>query len=162
VQLDTGTATPMLTPRQLSPVEVDLGGLDDFRTLVSRELDGNLRPATHGITADHRRGVGFGDQNVGSAIQAARARYSETLATATANMTAYVESAEVLIEAIRRVSRNYRDVDLSSAAGSMAVNSELTAAMIAARQAELDALVAARQRAWEIRTRHQTQDGAGA
>jgi len=156
VQLDTGPVTPVVTAPQLSPVEVDLGGLDDFRAFVSRELDRNLRPAAHGVTADHGRGVGFGDQNIGAAIQAARAHYYETLATATANMTAYVESAEVLIEAIRRVSRNYRDADLSSAAGSVAVSRELTAAMISARQAQLDALELLQRRAWEARTRRQT------
>lgn len=163
MQLSSG-AGPPLAPAGLwlSPVEVDLAGLDDFRTLVGRELDGNLRPAADGIVADHRRGVGFGDRTIGSSIQTARLKYHETLSTSTTNLAAYVEAAEILIEAIRRVLRNYRDSDLTSAAGSAAVGRELTGAMVAARQVQMDALEAARARAREARLhRHEFDVAVG-
>ena len=162
MELAPGTALPSSADLRLSPVEVDLGGLDDFRTFVSRELDANLRPSADTIMVDHRRGVGFGDRNVGASIQAARRRYYETLTTSAANMSAYVDTAEILINAIRRVAHDYRDVDLASAAGSATVNRELTAAMVAANQARLDAMIAARERAWRLRTDRLTSEvGAG-
>ena len=136
------------TELRLSHVDVDLNGLDDFRTFIARELDANLRPAVDGIAADHRRGVGFGERNVGGNVQAARRRYYESLATSTANLVAYVEASEILIAAIKRITTNYRDSDLTSAAGSAAVNRELTTAIVAARRAQLEAINAARMRDW--------------
>jgi hypothetical protein len=152
VELATGAALPSSAQLRLSPVEVDLAGLDDFRTFVSRELDANLRPSADTIAVDHRRGVAFGDRHAGPSVQAARYRYQESLATAAANLSAYLDTAEVLIAAIRRIGREYRDVDLTSAAGSAAVNRELTAAMAAAGQARVNALAAARERVWRLKT----------
>jgi hypothetical protein len=152
VELATGAAMTTAAPLRLSPVEVDLGGLDDFRTFVSRELDANLRPSTDTIAVDHRRGVGFGDRNVGASVQTARRRYYETLATSTANMAGYIQTAEILIDAIRQIARDYRETDLTSAAGSAAVNRQLTAAMVAAARARADALDSAQRRAWRLRT----------
>jgi hypothetical protein len=149
---------PTSAPLRISPVEVDLDGLDDFRTFVSRELAGNLRPSTDTIAVDHRRGVGFGDHNVGASVQTARRRYDETLATSTANMVSYIQTAEVLIDAIRRIAYDYRETDLTSAAGSAAVNRELSAAMIAAARARADALAAAQQRAWRLKTDQLARD----
>jgi hypothetical protein len=146
---DAGTASA--TNPQLTHIDVDLHGLDDFRALLARELDANLRPTADGIAADHRQGVGFGARNVGGGVQLARRRYHESLVTSTANLAAYIDASEILIEAIRRIIANYREVDLASAAGSAAVTRELTAAIVAARQAQLDAIEAAQAHAWEQR-----------
>jgi hypothetical protein len=151
VKIATGAALPSSAQLRLSPVEVDLAGLDDFRTFVSRELDANLRPSTDTIAVDHRRGVAFGDRHAGPSVQSARNRYQESLATAAANLSSYLDTAEVLIAAIGRIGRDYRDVDLASAAGSAAVNRELTAAMVAASQARINALAAARERAFRLK-----------
>jgi hypothetical protein len=151
VELATGTAVPSSAQLPFSPVEVDLAGLDDFRTFVSRELDANLRPSTDTIAVYHRRGVAFGDRHAGSSVRTARYRYQESLATAAANMAAYLQTAEVLITAIRKIARDYRDADLASAAGSAAVNGELSTAMIAASQARINALAAAREHAWRVK-----------
>jgi hypothetical protein len=158
VELATGPALPSSANLRLSPVEVDLAGLDDFRAFVSRELDANLRPSADTIAVDHRRGVVFGDRHQGASVRTARYRYEESLATAAANLTAYLETAEILIAAMHRIGRNYRDADLSSAAGSAAVNRELTTAMVAASRARLAALAAARDRAWRLKLDRQASE----
>lgn len=149
--LDTEPVVPSPADLPLVPLEVDLAGLNDFRGFVSREIDANLRPCSDTIAADHRRGVGFGDRIRRGDIEVARQRYKETLAMSTANMAAYIETAEQLIDTIRRVMRDYSDADLASAAGSTAVNRELTAAMEAAGEARMEALSAARQRVWQLK-----------
>jgi hypothetical protein len=151
MRLGAGARTATSTGPLLRAVEVDVASLDGFRAFLAREVDRNLRPAADGINADHRRGVGFGHDNVGGNVQAARRGYDESLATATANLAGFVDAAEILVDAIRRVGQNYRDADLSSAAGSAAVNRELTAAVVAARQAQWAALEAERQRRWRLR-----------
>jgi hypothetical protein len=137
------------SPLHITHVEVDLRGLDDFRRLVAHELDGNLRPAVDGISAEHRQGVGFGTRIAGGEVQVARLRYHACLNSAVANMAAYIDASEVLISALRRIAREYADADLASAAGSAAVTRELAAAHLAAREAEVRALAAVRSRAWE-------------
>jgi hypothetical protein len=158
VELETAGATSSSAPLRLSPVEVDLAELDDFRSFVSRELDANLRPSADTIAVDHRRGVAFGDRHAGTSVQTARFRYQESLATAVANLSAYLDTAEVLIAAIRRIGRDYRDVDLASAAGSAAVNRELTTAMVVASQTRINALAAARERAWRLKSERLVTD----
>jgi hypothetical protein len=140
---------PPTSSLQMTHVEVDLHGLDDFRSLVARELDSNLRPAVEGVCVEHRQGVGFGARIAAGEVQVARLRYHTCLASAMANMAAYVEASEVLISALRTISRNYSDADLASAAGSAAVTRELAAAHLAAQEAQRQVAAAARQRAWE-------------
>jgi hypothetical protein len=151
VALDTEPVVPSPADLPLVPLEVDLAGLNDFRGFVSREVDANLRPCSDTIAADHRRGVGFGDQLNRGGIEVARKRYEETLAMSTANMAAYIETAEHLIDTIRHVMRKYSDADLASAAGSAKVNHELTAAMEAASRARLKSLAASRDHSWGIK-----------
>jgi hypothetical protein len=148
---DTEPVVPSPADLPLVPLEVDLAGLGDFRSFVLREVDANLRPCSDTIAADHRRGVGFGDQINRGGIKVARERYKETLAMATANMAAYIETAERLIDTIHHVMRTYSDADLASATGSTAVNRELTAAMEAAGRAQLASWAASRKRMWQVK-----------
>jgi hypothetical protein len=123
----------------LSQVEVDVDGLTDFRTFLGRELDANLRPGAAGIANDHSLGVRFGADNQGVLVGAARERYFQSLAAATANLAAYIEAAEIIIEAVRRVSTAYGEADLSAAATSDRLHHELNQAFIAVRTAHNDA-----------------------
>ncbi|HEX6871374.1 MAG TPA: hypothetical protein VF163_09785, partial [Micromonosporaceae bacterium] len=121
----------------LKHVEVDISGLDDFRTLLGRELDANLRPAVADINRDHSLGVGFGARLAGGRIQAARRKYYESLTSSVANLSAYVTAAEILTDAIRRVTSRYHDTDMASAAGAARINAELSAAFLHAQKAQL-------------------------
>jgi len=128
---------PPHTELKLTHVEVDVDGLTDFRSLLGRELDTNLKPGVQGITHDHSMGVGFGLRNVGNQVQAARRTYHESLRTSTANLAEYVETAEILIDAIHRVATKYGETDLSSAANSARVTAELAAAFNDAQAAKI-------------------------
>lgn len=98
----------------LTPIEVDIDGLQDFRSFLGRELDANLRPGAQGVALDHLMGPGFGRDIVGVPVADARQRYLEALKASTANLAQYVETAEVLIEAIRQVTSQYQAADLRS------------------------------------------------
>lgn len=138
-------------PLDLTHVEVDVAGLVDFRTLLALELDANLRPAAARVKRDHGMGVGFGERNAGTQVTAARRQYAECLRAATANLAGYVAAAEVLIDAMRRVSDAYLDAD----AGSAELNKALSDALGEAEavRARTDALIEAREQ------RHTVQPG---
>jgi hypothetical protein len=129
---DDSLPSPQLT---LTAVDVDIDGLLDFRTFLGRELDANLRPGVAGIANDHSLGVRFGADNVGFQVNAAKQRYFDSLVASTANLAAYIEAAEIIIEAIRRVIAAYGDADLSAEATSQRLNRELNQAFIAVRTA---------------------------
>ncbi len=137
--MDLGEGAESLphTDLKLTHVEVDVDGLNEFRSFLGRELDTNLRPGVLGINNDHSVGVGFGQRNIGLQVQAARATYHESLRTSTANLTEYVEASEILIDAINRVATKYGETDLSSAANSARVAAELSAAFSEAQSAKM-------------------------
>lgn len=121
---DDGPQLP-LTSMRLTPIEVDVDGLKDFRAFLVRELDTNLRPAAHGIANDHSMGVHFGGLNHGLRVRAARERYRASLEASTSNLAEYIRVAEVLITAIHEVSTTYENTDLSSAASTSKINAAL-------------------------------------
>jgi hypothetical protein len=133
----------------LRHVQVDVESLEDFRAVLGRELDVNLRPNVLNIQRDHGLGVGFGVRNPGGRIQAARQRYHRALVAATVNLAGYVAAAEVLIDAIRRVAAAYRDADAASAARVARINAELDAALLAALGARRKAQESAREQETE-------------
>jgi hypothetical protein len=124
-------------------VEVDVDGIADFRALLGRELDTNLRPAVAGIHADQAVGVGFGHAMPGKQIEAAQASYRAVLQGSTKILATYIAVAEELNAAMQRISERYRDADLTSARMSDAVRTELAAAADTAvqriRMAEIEA-----------------------
>lgn len=117
----------------LTHVEVDLSGLTDFRTLLQRELDANMRPSVAGIYANHGAGVLFGTRIVGDGMKAARDRYHEALVASTENLAHYVRTSELLIAAIEHVTATYRQSDLSAAAIADAINKAAAAQAVAAQ-----------------------------
>jgi hypothetical protein len=119
---------PQLTSMRLTPIEVDVDGLKDFRTFLVRELDTNLKPGAQGISSDHSMGAHFGAGNAGARVRAAREHYANSLQASTVNLAEYIKTAEVLIDAIHRVAAKYADADLSSAATASKVDQELAAA----------------------------------
>jgi hypothetical protein len=129
-------------PLNITHVEVDVDGLDDFRTLLSRELDANLRPGADGVQHDYALGVGFGARNPGDGVQAAAGKYRDCLQGSMANLAAYIDAAEILVDAIGRVSTKYRDTDAASAR----INEELAAAFHDAQEARIVALKLEEQR----------------
>jgi hypothetical protein len=124
---DEGGASLPYTHLNLTHVEVDVEGLDDFRKLVGRELDSNLRPAAAGIQSDHALGVAFGLHNPSQMIRSAQLQYGQVLGDSTRTLAIYINAAERLIEAITRISANYRDADLTSSAMTDVVRKELLA-----------------------------------
>ena len=101
-------------PSGPTPIEVDIDGLQDFRSFLGRELDANLRPGAQDVAFDHLMGAGFGRDIVGVPMANARQRYRQALEASTANLAQYVETAEVLIEAIRQVTARYEAADVRS------------------------------------------------
>jgi hypothetical protein len=142
---------PSYPPRTLAHIDVDIAGLDDFRVAVSHELDSTLKPVAHGIILDHGRGVGFGWHNAGGQVQAARQRYHESLETAAANLTSYIQASNILIEAMHRIGAAYRDTDAAATSRATDVGVELDAAIAAVRQAQSAESAAALQRDWQHR-----------
>ncbi len=112
---EDGDGAPAAAAQALTHLEVNLDGLGDLRQLLRRELDLNLRPGVERITRDHTLGVGFGARNAGAQVQTARERYHDSLVISTANLTAYVQASQVLIDAIHQVTTTYRASDLTSA-----------------------------------------------
>ena len=119
-----GTSLPY-THLNLTHFEVDVDGLDDFRKLVGQELEANLRPTAASIKNDHELGVAFGLQNPSMMIREAQLRYGQVLADSTRTLTTYIAAAEHLIEAIARISANYRDTELTTVAMAEVVRNEL-------------------------------------
>jgi hypothetical protein len=119
-----GPVQPVLTP-----IEVDVDGLRDFRDFLVRELDTNLRPGVDAIRNDHAMGARFGIGHAGAQVQAARLHYADVLRAAAENLAQYVVAAEILIEAIRIVTINYTEADLIAAANSTKVYDDLTNAL---------------------------------
>jgi hypothetical protein len=119
-----GTSLPY-THLNLTHLEVDVEGLDDFRKLVGQELEANLRPAAAGIKNDHELGVAFGLQNPSLLVREAQLRYGQVLEDSTRALTTYIAAAEHLIEAIGRISASYRDTELTSVAMAEVVRNEL-------------------------------------
>lgn len=95
----------------LTAIQVDIDGLADFRSLLSRELDANLRPGSHEILNQHLMGPRFGVGNPGIGTTAARERYTELLKASTENLGAYVRIADVLIDALGDVVERFRGAD---------------------------------------------------
>jgi hypothetical protein len=125
-----GKALPF-TLLNINHVEVDVEGLTDFRNLLDRELETNLRPAATGIQADHMLGVGFGRANPSTQMRAAQEKYRQVLQDSVETLAKYVAVSENLIEAITSISTRYRDADLTASA----LATELNAAIDAARTA---------------------------
>jgi hypothetical protein len=125
---------PERPPMTLTPIDVDVDGLTDFRAFLIRELDTNLKPAADSICSDHGMGAHFGVGNAGTQVQAARKRYAEALEASTKNLATYVSTAEIMIEAIQKVATNYADADLSVAVQSDKVGQELFLALKAGVQ----------------------------
>ena len=141
-------------------IDVDVSGLNDFRGFLVRELDTNLKPGSQGIANDHGLGVQFGVRNVGVHVQVARQRYHESLQNATSNLTAYVETAEIIIDALHRVAAKYTAADLSSAGSAARIDTALSAAATDA----ITARNAADQHANDLETqreRHRMNAGSG-
>jgi hypothetical protein len=109
-----GASGPPQPAPELAPIEVDIDGLQDFRAFLGRELDANLRPGAQHVAFDHLMGPGFGRDVVGVPVADARQRYLQALEASTANLAQYVETAEILIEAIRQVTARYEAADLRS------------------------------------------------
>ena len=80
----------------LTHVDVDLTKLRDFRTLLQRELDANMRPAVARIHRDHGAGVTFGARIPGVGVQAARTKYHDALSAATLNLASYIRTSELM------------------------------------------------------------------
>lgn len=118
-----------LSPLDLVPIDVDVDGLEDFRSFLARELDMNLRPAAETIRYDHGTGVHFGIGNAGLRVQAARKRYANALQASCENLAEYIAIAEILIHAIHLVTRDYSEADLSAAARSSKVTAILLGAV---------------------------------
>ena len=114
------------TPMQLTPIDVDVAGLKEFRSFLARELDTNLRPAAQRISNDHSLGARFGALNQGVHVRAAHDLYDAALKASTNNLAEYVMVAEVLIVAIHEVATKYTDADLSAAASVDKVKAALT------------------------------------
>lgn len=140
----------------LAHVVVNVDSLDDFRALLGRELDANLRPGAESVNRDHALGVGFGARNAGARVQVARQLYHASLATSMANLAAYVTAAETMIDAIRRVSQSYREAD----AGAARANEELAAAFRAAQQTHVATVARARDQEtrWELHRQQPESD----
>jgi hypothetical protein len=102
------------TAMALAPIDVDIDGLDAFRSFMGRELDTNLRPAVEGINNDHAGGADFGMHNPGDQVQRVRQKYFEALLTTVTNLTTYVNLSEDIIQAISLVVAGYQESDLSS------------------------------------------------
>ena len=141
-----GKALPY-TDLDITHVEVDVEGLTDFRNLVDRELEANLRPAATGIQADHMLGVGFGRANPSAQMRAAQEKYRQVLQDSVEALATYVAVSERLVEAITRVSARYRDADLTSAAMANELRVELNAVAAEAQNAFQEKL--AREQAQE-------------
>ena len=131
---------PERPPMTLTPIDVDVDGLTDFRAFLIRELDTNLKPAADSICSDHGMGAHFGVGNAGTQVQAARKRYAEALEASTKNLATYVSTAEIMIEAIQKVATMYANVDLSAATTYSGVGKDLFDALAAGVQDRLDAI----------------------
>jgi hypothetical protein len=127
------------TPMQLTPIDVNVEGLKDFREFLVRELDTNLKPGAQGIGNDHSMGVHFGALNQGVQVRAARDRYEASLRASTGNLAEYIKVAEVLIAAIHEATTKYADADLSAAASVDKVKAALTDAFNTATNERDDA-----------------------
>ena len=121
----TDPLTPSSPSPPLVPIEVDIDGLQDFRSFLGRELDANLRPGAQGVAFDHLMGPGFGRDIVGLPMRNARERYLQALEASTANLAQYVATAEILIEAIRQVTTQYEAADLRSEEVSHALQTKI-------------------------------------
>jgi hypothetical protein len=140
-------------PSPAARIDVDLTGLDDVGGFLSRELEQHLRPMALEIAREQGGDHGFGHRITGGRIVAARHRYQESLAAATANLEAYVEASEIMIEAIKLVATGYRDSDARSAAGPTHAESQLATALRSAWQRQVSSAAAAEAHAQESRVR---------
>lgn len=103
-------------PSQFNPtyVEVDIGGLGDFRSFVSQELDLNLRPGVPDITQDHLQGAAWAGHIPSQSVFEARMRYYQAQQASLNNLGHYITTAEVLIETIHRIMAAYSDREHAS------------------------------------------------
>jgi hypothetical protein len=138
-EADDGDAA-QFTPMHLTPIDVNVEGLKDFREFLVRELDTNLKPGAQGIDNDHSMGVHFGALNQGVQVHAARDRYEASLRASTGNLAEYVMVAEVLIAAIHAATTKYADADLSAAASVDKIKAALTEAFNTATNERADAI----------------------
>jgi hypothetical protein len=138
-EADDGDAA-QFTPMHLTPIDVNVEGLKDFREFLVRELDTNLKPGAQGIDNDHSMGVHFGALNQGVQVRAARDRYEASLRASTGNLAEYVMVAEVLIAAIHVATTKYADADLSAAASVDKIKAALTEAFNTATNERADVI----------------------
>lgn len=98
----------------LAGIDVDVGDLASFRSLLHRELVLNLGPAGRRIITEHATGPGFGWNTVSSELRALHEAYAYALQVSCHNMAHYLQRAEVLIDAIHEVMEKYQQSDLSA------------------------------------------------
>lgn len=112
-----------------SNISVDIAGIADFATLVREELDANFRPNMERVIAEHRNGPGFGARSQSDDMKVAVQKYRDCLSAAIHNLQAYVDGAEILIAAARKVAAMYQSTDALSSAELGKVEDALDAAI---------------------------------
>lgn len=122
---DGGSSGLPYVPLDLTHIEVEIEGLDEFRTLLGQELDTNLRPAAERILQDHSLGVRFGNSIPGHNVRLAREKYRYVLDGSTRMLATYIAVGEELIRTLAEIADEYRDADLTSAAMGEAVRARL-------------------------------------
>jgi hypothetical protein len=150
---DEDGSEPLL---DLHSINVDLGGLEDFATLLQGEVDGNLRPYSDEIIREHSDGVTFGARSPSSEVQAARTAYHDCLTRAYEALQSYVHMSEVLLTAAHKVAETYANADQLSTARMTDVDAALKAATIEVQAADAARTATEAARAAE-EAAHETQ-----
>jgi hypothetical protein len=114
-------------------LQVNIDGLNDFRTFLGLEVDANLQPGSRDVINDHTMGVRFGSRNPGHNVGVATNSYHGALDTSTKNLLEYVRTANLLTRAIYIVMDQYRSADLTAGGTSMALSTAMGGAVVEAK-----------------------------
>lgn len=154
---DGGGSSIPYVPINLTHYQVEIDGLDEFRSLLGRELDTNLRPAAERIFEDHGLGAAFGRGIPGHDVRLAREKYRYVLDGSIRMLAIYIAVAEHLTQTLAEIADEYRDADLTSAAMGEAIRARLDDAT---RQAK-DAVTAAEEEQRQLAARQNRVWGGG-
>jgi hypothetical protein len=92
-----------------APIQSDIGGRVDVRTLVGQGLDLSLRPIVPVINEDHLQGAAWAGPVPSQAVFAARVRYYQAQRASLHNLARYLNAAEALIDTIHRFIAAHRE-----------------------------------------------------
>ena len=129
------------------PVEVNVRAIEDFASLLTQELDANIRPSNERIAVHHADGVGFGSRNASADMRIAVHRYHECLSTAVENLRQFTATSEILVEAAKKIAAVYEAADQDVKAIQQRIDSALNDAVSEATTAQQRAVEEVRRAA---------------